>query len=151
ALPLRRLLVGVEPISERELVRIAELRPGLLVINGYGPTETTICTTLYGVGREPRRFGNPSAPIGRPVVNSAVHLFDRWLEPAPAGVSGALRGRSGSGARLLGPTGSDGGALRARSVRRGGREGRSTVPDGRPGALAAGGESGVFGPDRPAG
>ncbi len=91
AIPLSRLLVGVEPIPEPELTRIAELRPGLAVINGYGPTEATICATLYDVDRRRSRFGNPPVtPIGRPVINSAIYLLDRWLEPVPVGVPGEL-------------------------------------------------------------
>ncbi len=91
AIPLSRLLVGVEPIPEPELTRIAELRPGLAVINGYGPTEATICATLYDVDRRRTRFGNPPVtPIGRPVINSAVYLLDRWLAPVPVGVPGEL-------------------------------------------------------------
>ena len=91
AIPLRRLLVGVEPIPEPELVRIAASRPGLAVINGYGPTEATICATLYDVDPRRVRFGTPPiAPIGRPAANNAIHLLDRRLEPVPVGVPGEL-------------------------------------------------------------
>src|SRR5262249_4303598 len=44
---LRRLLVGVEPISEVLLQAVARVNPELYIINGYGPTETTVCSTLY--------------------------------------------------------------------------------------------------------
>ncbi len=91
AIPLRRLLVGVEPIPESELARIAGLRAGLAVINGYGPAEATICATLHGVdARRSRAEGGASAPIGRPVANSAVHLLDGALAPVPVGVPGEL-------------------------------------------------------------
>jgi non-ribosomal peptide synthetase component F len=46
---LKRLLVGVEPIYEQLLVSISKEVPGLQIINGYGPTEATICATLYSV------------------------------------------------------------------------------------------------------
>ncbi|HSL82186.1 MAG TPA: condensation domain-containing protein, partial [Thermoanaerobaculia bacterium] len=46
---LKRLLVGVEPIPEPRLARIARGTPGLVAINGYGPTESTVCCTLYTV------------------------------------------------------------------------------------------------------
>jgi amino acid adenylation domain-containing protein len=91
AVPLRRLLVGVEPIPEAELARIAELRPGLAVINGYGPTEATICATLYDVAPRRSRYGGSLiTPIGRPVLNSGIHLLDRWLRPVPEGAAGEL-------------------------------------------------------------
>ncbi|HSK77358.1 MAG TPA: amino acid adenylation domain-containing protein, partial [Thermoanaerobaculia bacterium] len=88
---LRRLLVGVEPIPEPLLARVAELCPGLAVINGYGPTEATICATLYDV--DPRRssFGDPPVtPIGRPAANTGIYLLDRHQEPVPVGVPGEL-------------------------------------------------------------
>ncbi|MBT7411415.1 MAG: AMP-binding protein, partial [Methylococcales bacterium] len=44
---LQRLLVGVEPISESLLIEIQNQVEGLQIINGYGPTEATICSTLY--------------------------------------------------------------------------------------------------------
>ncbi|HSK77764.1 MAG TPA: amino acid adenylation domain-containing protein [Thermoanaerobaculia bacterium] len=88
---LCRLLVGVEPIPEPLLARIAELCPGLAVINGYGPTEATICATLYDVDPRRSHFGDPPVtPIGRPVANSGVYLLDRHLEPVPVGVPGEL-------------------------------------------------------------
>src|SRR5262249_12973051 len=46
ALPLRRLLVGVEPIAESLLGTLTMCIPGLRIVNGYGPTEATICATL---------------------------------------------------------------------------------------------------------
>ncbi len=87
-LALRRLLFGVEPIPERQLSRIAELLPGAAVINGYGPTEATVCATLYGVRPGFARPG--TTPIGRPVENDGIYLVDRGFEPVPAGVPGEL-------------------------------------------------------------
>src|SRR5262249_42589614 len=43
---LRRLLVGVEPITQGTLQRYRNLSRHMDIINGYGPTETTICATL---------------------------------------------------------------------------------------------------------
>ena len=64
---------------------------------------------------------------------------------ARVGVAGrAVPGRRRRGARLPGPAGADGGALRPRPVQR--RAGRAAVPHGRPGALAGGRDAGVPGP-----
>jgi amino acid adenylation domain-containing protein len=89
ALPaLRRLFVGVEPIDERLLRSIMKRTPGLAVINAYGPTEATVCATLYPVPADSQREGR--TPIGKPVQNTAVYLLDGHLEPVPAGVPGEL-------------------------------------------------------------
>ncbi|HSK76594.1 MAG TPA: amino acid adenylation domain-containing protein, partial [Thermoanaerobaculia bacterium] len=91
AASLRRLLVGVEPIPEPLLARIGALCPGLAVINGYGPTEATICATLYDVDPRRERFGDPPVtPIGRPAANSGIYLLDRRQQPVPVGVPGEL-------------------------------------------------------------
>ena len=61
------------------------------MINGYGPTEATICATLYDVDRERRRFGTPPVtPIGRPAANTSIHLLDGHLQPVPLGAVGEL-------------------------------------------------------------
>ncbi|MGB9375894.1 MAG: AMP-binding protein, partial [Mycobacteriales bacterium] len=39
---LRRVLVGVEPIPEPLLRQINRMAPGLVIVNGYGPTEATV-------------------------------------------------------------------------------------------------------------
>jgi amino acid adenylation domain-containing protein len=87
-LQLKKLLVGAEPIENRLLLRLTALVSGLKIINGYGPTETTVCTTLYEVGKE-HPEGTP-APIGKPLENVQVYVFDRQGYPVPVGVTGEL-------------------------------------------------------------
>ncbi|MCP4661953.1 MAG: amino acid adenylation domain-containing protein [bacterium] len=87
-LALRRLLVGVEPIREALLAAIKARIPGLELINGYGPTEATVCSTLYSVS--PACGNERNSPIGRPVWNTRIHLLDGSLQPVPCGVPGEL-------------------------------------------------------------
>ncbi|HEX6290054.1 MAG TPA: amino acid adenylation domain-containing protein, partial [Herpetosiphonaceae bacterium] len=85
---LRRLLVGVEPIPEALLALIAARVPGLQIINGYGPTEATICATLYPI--QPGATANRYAPIGQPVHNTQIYVLDAALRPVPIGVPGEV-------------------------------------------------------------
>ena len=87
-LGLKRLLVGVEPIDEKLLAAIMARVPGLAIINGYGPTETTICSTLFDVHPETAR--DRITPIGRPVQNSRIYILDPFLRPVPPGVRGEI-------------------------------------------------------------
>ncbi|MDB6038372.1 MAG: hypothetical protein JWM99_2213, partial [Verrucomicrobiales bacterium] len=52
--------------------------------NMYGPTETTIWSTLQ------RIEANVPIGIGRPIANTRVYILDRFGNPAPVGVSGEL-------------------------------------------------------------
>jgi amino acid adenylation domain-containing protein len=88
SLALQRMLVGVEPISESLLGAIGQGQPGLGIINGYGPTEATVCATFYSVPS--RSAPDRRTPIGRGVDNCAIHLLDRRLQPVPLGVAGEL-------------------------------------------------------------
>ena len=88
AIPLSRLLVGVEPIAQRTLQRFLDLVPSMRVINGYGPTETTICATFHaftGQSDPDRRV-----PIGRAVPHYDVYLLDSASRPVPIGVTGEV-------------------------------------------------------------
>ncbi|MGD0556992.1 MAG: non-ribosomal peptide synthetase, partial [Streptosporangiaceae bacterium] len=60
-----------------------------LMLVGYGPTESTVCTTTYHV-----RPGDAARagvlPIGRPIGNVRVFVLDEWLGVLPPGVVGEL-------------------------------------------------------------
>ncbi|HLW00769.1 MAG TPA: amino acid adenylation domain-containing protein [Ktedonobacterales bacterium] len=53
--------------------------------NLYGPTETTIWSTVRQVTRE-----DSLVSIGRPIANTQVYVLDGQLQPAPIGVPGEL-------------------------------------------------------------
>ncbi|BBX15855.1 non-ribosomal peptide synthetase [Mycolicibacterium duvalii] len=58
-----------------------------LLHNFYGPTETIINTTRYKVeGAQGARI----VPIGKPKINTTVHLLDDALQPVPVGVIGEI-------------------------------------------------------------
>lgn len=86
--PLQRLLVGVEPIAEPLLAELSAGMPALRIINGYGPTEASICATLYSV--DARSASQRNTPIGRPAQNTSVYLLDADLQQVPVGIAGEL-------------------------------------------------------------
>lgn len=86
ALSLRRLLVGVEPLSETGLHRLQRLLPDMVMVNGYGTSETTVFSTCYTEMHDVER----SAPIGRPITNTRVLILDENLQPVPPGVIGEI-------------------------------------------------------------
>ncbi|MCB0196701.1 MAG: amino acid adenylation domain-containing protein, partial [Anaerolineae bacterium] len=53
--------------------------------NMYGPTETTIWSTLYRVAAN-----DDAVPIGRPIANTRIYILDSQLQPVPIGVAGGL-------------------------------------------------------------
>ncbi len=69
--------------------------PGRVMVNAYGPTETTMCVAISA----PLGAGSGVVPIGAPVPGAALFVLDRWLRPVPVGVVGELyvAGRRGGG------------------------------------------------------
>lgn len=55
------------------------------LVNAYGPTEATVCTSMMDCS-QPQ--GPPS--IGRAMANMETYLLDDYLEPVPPGVPGEL-------------------------------------------------------------
>jgi len=53
--------------------------------NMYGPTETTIWSTIQRIERADQEI-----TIGRPIANTEVYILDQFLHPVPVGVSGEL-------------------------------------------------------------
>jgi amino acid adenylation domain-containing protein len=86
---LRLLLVGGESLSAADigglLARAGELR----IVNGYGLTETTVCSTIHTVEAADLAAGR-QPPIGKPLMNQRVYVLDRHLRPPPIGWAGEL-------------------------------------------------------------
>ncbi|MET0454997.1 MAG: amino acid adenylation domain-containing protein, partial [Mycobacterium sp.] len=61
-------------------------RPAGVMINAYGPTETTMCVAISA----PLTPGPGVVPIGSPVPGAALFVLDTWLRPVPTGVVGEL-------------------------------------------------------------
>ncbi|NQX71712.1 amino acid adenylation domain-containing protein [Paenibacillus alba] len=79
-----RVLVGGEALANGLLRDLLHL--GCKVTNLYGPTETTIWSTMATFMEEPQ--GKPS--IGRPIWNTQLYILDHALQPVPVGVKGDL-------------------------------------------------------------
>jgi amino acid adenylation domain-containing protein len=81
--PSLRILCGGEALP-RDLAESLIQRSGELW-NVYGPTETTIWSTVARVTP-----GDGPVPIGRPLANTSVHILDKYRNTAPIGVVGEL-------------------------------------------------------------
>jgi amino acid adenylation domain-containing protein/thioester reductase-like protein len=80
---LRTLVIGGEA-SPPEVVRRWARR--FRVINVYGPTEATVCTSLCAC--DPDRWDQPL--LGRPIPGVGYHVLDDRLGPVPPGATGEL-------------------------------------------------------------
>ena len=82
--PNLTILCGGESLTP-ELAR--DLIPrGTAVWNVYGPTETTIWSSICRVtGRE-----EDTIPIGRPIANTAMYVLDQQGNPLPPNISGEI-------------------------------------------------------------
>jgi len=85
---LEVLCVGGEAFP----VALADELRGLVsgrILNMYGPTETTIWSTVSGV--DPVVYnGGHTVPIGHPIANTSLFILDAYGQPAPVGVPGEL-------------------------------------------------------------
>jgi amino acid adenylation domain-containing protein len=90
-LPKKYLVVGGEACSWDLVEKVQALKPDCIVINHYGPTETTIGVTTHQVAATDRASSySPSVPIGRPLPNSQVYILDPHKNPVPLGVAGEV-------------------------------------------------------------
>jgi thioesterase domain-containing protein/aryl carrier-like protein len=95
---VRVLVAAGEALDGGQAARWAA---GREFVNGYGPTEGTVCATLSrpltATGETPPAGAAPietppieTPPIGTPAANIRVFVLDQWLSPVPAGVTGEL-------------------------------------------------------------
>jgi mycobactin peptide synthetase MbtE len=83
---LRRVPIGGEPLPG-EIADKFHATFDALLYNFYGPTETIVNATSYPVeGAQ----GTRVVPIGRPKINTKIHLLDDALQPVPVGVIGEI-------------------------------------------------------------
>jgi amino acid adenylation domain-containing protein/non-ribosomal peptide synthase protein (TIGR01720 family) len=82
-LPQLKALCGGEALP-RELASqlLAHTRE---LWNLYGPTETTIWSTIAQVKAE-----DGAVTIGHPIANTHIYILDKCLQPVPAGITGDL-------------------------------------------------------------
>lgn len=85
---LNKMLVGVESIQDATLYQYTLLNKEIQILNGYGPTEATICATFYSY--VPGKARNRNVPIGRPLDNNRVYILDHRGNIQPVGVPGEL-------------------------------------------------------------
>jgi amino acid adenylation domain-containing protein len=86
--PVSELLSGGDVLSP-DHVRVAlEARPGRIVVNAYGPTETTTFATCH-VMTSSRHVESP-VPIGRPLRGVRIHLLGDDGSPLPDGRAGEI-------------------------------------------------------------
>lgn len=88
---LKYLVIGGDVLSKQlinDLVSLpATLKP-MNIINGYGPTENTVFTTLYPIEKPIKSL--TSIPIGSALPGTICYILDGGLRPVPIGVVGEL-------------------------------------------------------------
>ena len=61
-----------------------------LLMNGYGPTEATVDTTICNLSELVLEETQLQVPIGRPIANVQVYILNQYLQIVPIGVPGEL-------------------------------------------------------------
>ncbi|MGC1767326.1 MAG: non-ribosomal peptide synthetase [Candidatus Acidiferrales bacterium] len=81
---LKKLILGGEALTASLVTQLRQFMRGE-IYNGYGPTETTIYSTIYRIEEH-----STTIPIGRPIANTQIYLLDSERKPVPLGEQGML-------------------------------------------------------------
>jgi len=85
---MNKMLVGVESIKNGTLNEYFKINPNFEIVNGYGPTETTICTTFYKYVFSDNTNG--VVPIGRSFANNKLLVVSKGGSLQPVLTPGEL-------------------------------------------------------------
>lgn len=88
---VRRILTGgdvLDPAAVRTI--LAAMPSDHLLINGYGPTESTTFATYYAMAGGTDAGEHTSIPIGRPLAGTTLLVVDAHDAPCPVGWPGEL-------------------------------------------------------------
>ena len=77
---LRYIRLGGEKLKPVEKTKI-------IIVNGYGPTEFTVCSSTHTVNQA---VDIENIPIGRPLKNTWSYVLDKNMQLVPQGVAGEL-------------------------------------------------------------
>jgi amino acid adenylation domain-containing protein len=89
---LRLVIIGGEKALPQRLANWLKLvNKKIQLINSYGPTETTIGTTISNLSKLAElNVALTEVPIGKAIDNVQVYILDTYLKPTPIGVPGEL-------------------------------------------------------------
>ncbi|MGW5537840.1 non-ribosomal peptide synthase/polyketide synthase [Streptomyces sp. NPDC004009] len=85
---LAQVWTGGDVVPAAAVRRVLAACPGLTVVDGYGPTETTTFATSCALA-DPAAVPD-TVPIGRPLDDMRALVLDARLRPVPAGCPGEL-------------------------------------------------------------
>lgn len=83
-----QVVVGGDVVSPTHVARVMSACPNLIVINGYGPTESNV-TNAHAVTAMDLASGS-ALPIGPAIAGTQVYILDDRLQPVPDGIIGEL-------------------------------------------------------------
>lgn len=83
-----KLFVGAEAINSNILKEYLTLNENMKIINAYGPSEATVCCTIYKVVKDIE--SNIVTPIGKPIGNTKIIICDKNKNEVPLGEVGEI-------------------------------------------------------------
>lgn len=85
---VREVWTGGDRVPAAAVRRVRQACPRLTVVNGHGPTETTVFAACHRLAAE--EPVHHVGAVGRPMDNTALYVLGPGLAPVPAGVTGEL-------------------------------------------------------------
>jgi natural product biosynthesis luciferase-like monooxygenase protein/amino acid adenylation domain-containing protein len=88
---LEMVMMGGESVDTGRVRAWGRMTDGRVqLVNHYGPTEATVCTTVHVTDGAVDEGAPAHLPIGRPLANTRVYVLDGHLRPVPLGAFGEL-------------------------------------------------------------
>ena len=86
---LNYLIITGEAFFKKDFLRVINIYPNLKVINAYGPTECSDDVTHF-IADKNTNINTNIVPIGKPIINTQIHILDKNLNQVPIGVLGEI-------------------------------------------------------------
>ncbi|WP_419893528.1 amino acid adenylation domain-containing protein [Oceanobacillus kimchii] len=84
---IRRIFIAGEKLTYNMFNNWRFYKDKIEFINGYGPTESTVCATTYSIDLNNRSH---SIPIGKPINNIKIRIVDEYMNLCPINVIGEI-------------------------------------------------------------